>query len=136
MQDTNPKVLQSCRALELQCDASGGSLGTELMENQQSIAFSGRALMDTERKYVHIKKACFLEWNDLDSSSLSIRWMHNLITSHWEASGCSQVHPTDNGVLLKLQHDNVKIYQWQDTLSREYLTNRISLLFYQHVTIF
>jgi hypothetical protein len=54
------KYFDSKMETTLQCDASGLGLGATLMQNDQPIAYTSRALTKTEQNYAQIEKELLL----------------------------------------------------------------------------
>ncbi|GFR57874.1 retrovirus-related Pol polyprotein from transposon opus [Elysia marginata] len=79
------KLLDVTKAVEIHCDASSTGLGAYLIQNGNPIAYSSRALTETEQRYAQIEKemaAIVHACKKITAISLAKKLMFSQITSH------------------------------------------------------
>ena len=78
------KFFDSTESLTLQCDASDKRLGAVLLQKGQPIAYTSRALTDSESRYAQIEKEPLAVVYGLERFHTVEKWLWNQTTSLWK----------------------------------------------------
>ena len=123
------RYFDNTKEITLQCDASESGLGAVIMQESQPVAFSSRALTNTERNYAQIEKELL---SIVGGSACAGRSVCNYYPNRSQAFGerRSQAPWRLQRMLLQLQRYHLKVVYKPGkelliaiTLSRAYLLN-------------